>query len=380
MKGLPMKIGQILSYMEGVVPAEYRDTYRDALAALRTTSPAMSREESTRVITDELGAAPEELFDEFDWEPLAAASIGQVYAARFDGRAVCVKVQYPGIADAVESDLKNVDSIVSMMRRVVPNIDVEQMIEAFRARLAEECDYRQEADYQRRFAEIYADDPELRIPEVMADRSARRVLTTERLTGEDLDALVADAPPAQRNDAGRALFRFAFGSLLRHGLFHSDPHPGNLLFRSDAAGRLGVLDYGCVQPVPEEACTDMRALFEAALAGDDLAEPTERALGLDDVDEATHEAIARIASMVLAPITRDQPFRFTRDLAVDIGRAVVRAKADLATRYLTRRGRFVARREGVMFVVRNLFGLASIWGALEAEGDYRELAAGLLSP
>ena len=378
LKGLPMKIGQILSYMEGVVPAEYRDVYREVLAELRTHSAPMSADAWRGVFVEDFGKPPEEAFDSFDPEPIAAASIGQVHRALLRGVPVCVKIQYPGIGDAVESDLKNLDAAIHIMRAIAPNVDTRQMIEDFRVRLAEECDYHKEAEYQRRFAAIYAGDPDLVVPDVFEDLCSRRVLTTRLIRGVSLDEFVDEASQTERNRAGATLFRFAFGTLLNHRLFHADPHPGNLLFRSGGGHRLGVLDYGCVQPIDRAARDDMAALMRDALDGRDLTEPAARALGITEIDDATRAAVADIVRQMLAPILEKQPFRFTRQFATDIGVTVVEAKKSLAARFLTRRGRFVADREGVMFVVRNLFGLASIWGSLEAEGDYRALMERML--
>lgn len=380
LKGLPMKIGQILSYMDGAVPDEHRDLYQQLLGQLRTTSEPVAERAWREVFVAELGRTPEEVFDDFDPEPIAAASIGQVHRAVHHGREVCVKIQYPGIAEATRGDLENVEVVVSIMRGLMPNVDTRQMIEDFRVRLAEECDYRTEASYQARFADIYRGDPMLQVPEVVPELCTERVLTTRRVRGESLEAFVASATNRERDEAGRALFRFAFGTLLSNGLFHADPHPGNLLFRADGTGRLCVLDYGCVQPIDPAAREDLAALLRAALEGEDLAGPARRAFGIVEADPATEAAIVEITRRVLAPILEPQPYRFDRSFAAEITRAVTDAKMRLATKWLTRRGKFVAEREGVMFIVRNLFGLATIWGTLEAEGDFRELVRTLLSP
>lgn len=378
LKGLPMKIGQILSYMDGVVPAEHEALYQSILGRLRTTSTPVAEEAWRAVLEEELGTPVEEAFDAFDPIPIATASIGQVHRATHRGEPVCVKIQHPGIAEATEADLENVEAIVALLRRLMPGVDTRAMIRDFRDRLAEECDYRTEAASQARFAAIYASDPELLVPAVIAERSSRRVLTTRAIRGVGLDAFVAEASAGERDRAGLALFRFAFGSLLRHGIFHADPHPGNLLFRADDAGRLGILDYGCVQSVDAAGRRDLAALIQAALEGEDLRAPTRRALGITEVDPATEAATVEIVERVLAPILAPQPYRFTRAFAADITRAVTDAKMKLASRWLTRRGAFVAEREGVMLVVRNLFGLATIWGALEAQGDFRALARELV--
>lgn len=378
LKGLPMKIGQILSYMEGLVPDEYRSAYLDTLGQLRTQSEPMAWEIASEVFTQDLGAAPEELLDAIDREPIASASIGQVYTAQHDGQPVCVKVQYPDIGEATVSDLQNLDGLLGVMRTVMPNVDTRQVIEDFRMRLQEECDYLKEAEYQHRFARIYRDDPDILVPDAIDSLCGRRVLTTHRIDGMTFDAFAKSATAAQRNRAGESLFRFAFGSLLEHGLFHADPHPGNLLFECGPQRRLCVLDYGCVQPIDLDARRDIAALVRAAIQGDELGPPTRLALGITELDEVSAAAIAPILRKAFEPISAAQPYRFTRTFAVDIGRAVVDAKLQLATRYLTRKGRFAIHREGVMFVARNLFGLASILGTLGSQGGFRALVERML--
>ncbi|MGE0788350.1 MAG: ABC1 kinase family protein [Sandaracinaceae bacterium] len=379
LKGLPMKIGQILSYMDGVVPPEQEAIYQSILGRLRTSSIAIDEASWRGVIHEELGMAPEKAFDEFDPEPIARASIGQVHAAMFEGERVCVKVQYPEIVRATEADLENMEAIVAIVRRVMPSVDTRQMIQDFRDRLAEECDYRIEASHQRRFAAIYENDPDLLVPRVIDARSTQRVLTTRRIGGVSLEAFVASSSQAERDRAGVALFRFAFGTLLQHGLFHADPHPGNLLFMADDDGRLGVLDYGCVQPIDDEARRDLSALISAARAGRDLREPARRGLGIGAIDDESADAMVEIVRLVLAPILEPQPYRFTRRFASDITRAVTDAKMRLGPRYLSRRGSFEIERPGVMFVVRNLFGLATIWGQLEARADFRAIVDEMLA-
>lgn len=379
MKGLPMKVGQILSYMDGAVPEEYRDVYREVLGQLCTQSLPMGAESYRAVFEEELGSTPEDVFDSFEATPIAAASIGQVHRAVLAGQPVCVKIQYPGIAEATVSDLENVGALMSVMRTIMPNVDTRQMIEDFRTRLAEECDYRQEAAYQSRFAETYARDADILVPEVIDHLSSRRVLTTRFVEGIGLDEFVANSSAEARDHAGKALFRLAFEGILEHGLFHADPHPGNFLFNANGTNRVAVLDYGCVQPIDADARADLRALVHQALGRGDVTMATERAFGITDVDDVSRQALAEIAPLMLAPILADQPYHFTRAYAADITRVVIDMKKKLATRYLARRSRITMNREGVMFVMRTLIGLASIWGTIEPRADFNSLTRQVLS-
>jgi len=379
LKGLPMKVGQILSYMDGTVPDEYRDLYREILGKLCTQSLPMGAESYRAVFEEELGKTPEEVFDSFDDQPIAAASIGQVHRAELDGESLCVKIQYPGIAEATINDLKNMDALMGVMRTIMPNIDTRQMIDDFRTRLVEECDYRREASYQQRFHDLYADDPDIVVPAVYEQLSARRVLTTRFVRGVSLDPFIRDSTPEERDRAGHTLYRFAFEGILHHGIFHADPHPGNFLYRSNDTSRMCVLDFGCVQPVDDEARRDLTALMAAALTSQDIGPHVERAFGITDLDEVSRQMMADMMPSVLAPLRAAQPYQFTRDYVAELNSGIIEAKKKLATRYLTRKSRFAATREGVWFVARTLIGLASIWGTLEPRCDFRALTESLLA-
>ncbi len=379
MKGLPMKIGQLLSYMDGVLPKKHQALYREALAVLRVRSNPT--ESCLRVLQEELGD-PAQRFERFDPEPIAAASIGQVYRGRAQGQEVCIKVQYPGVAEATQNDMKNIRGILALMTTLMPNLDTAVLVDDFETRLKEECDYRAEARYQQRFFSIFFGDPRLNIPELLPSFCTDRVLTTAYVQGETFERFLTHASEDQKNLAGLTLFRFAFGALLQHGLFHADPHPGNLIFEPDfgKAGGLTVIDFGCVQPVHEAQRADLIALLNDALAGRNLRAPLRRALGIQGADAQTMNVILQLTEHVLAPILKPQPFRFDPGFGAAIARAVVEAKASLAKRYLSRRGELKLNRDGLMFVVRNLFGLASVWSALEAEGDFRAVLQPLLKP
>ena len=229
MKGALMKLGQMVSYLDEGLP----EHVRTALAQLQQDAPPMSVELAAEMVVQELGARPEVLFAEWDPEPIAAASIGQVHRAlTHDGRAVAVKVQYPGIAEAVESDLGNVGLLFGGIGRAYPGFESGPLVEELRTRLREELDYRLEATRQQRFADYYADHPFIHVPGVLPELSARCVLTTELAEG----VRFSDAEQwsqEQRDLAGEAIFRFVFRSFYRLRLFNGDPHPGNYLFRPD---------------------------------------------------------------------------------------------------------------------------------------------------
>ena len=241
LKGALMKIGQMASYLDQGLP----EPVRDALAQLQADAPPMAPELAAQVVEEELGAPPDRLFAEWDEVPIAAASIGQVHRAlTLDGRAVAVKVQYPGVDAAIRADLDNAGLLFGMMKALFPGLDPKPLVAELRERIGEELDYRREADNQRLFADYYRDHPFIHVPSVVDDHSAGRVLTTELVVGARFGE-VAGADAATRDRFGEIIYRFVFGSLYRLGAFNGDPHPGNYLFGAD--GRVSFLDYGLVK-------------------------------------------------------------------------------------------------------------------------------------
>jgi predicted unusual protein kinase regulating ubiquinone biosynthesis (AarF/ABC1/UbiB family) len=241
MKGALMKIGQMASYLDTGLP----EPVREALARLQQDAPPMAPELAAAVVAAELGDAPEDVFAEWDREPIAAASIGQVHRAiTRDGMAVAVKIQYPEVDDAIRADLDNSAVLLRMISRMFPGLDPGPIVEELRARLLEELDYRHEALNQQRFADRYAGHPFIHVPWVRPDLSTGRVLTTELVTGARYRE-VQGWSAEERNMAGEAIFRFVFGSLYSIRAFNGDPHPGNYLFHG--RGRVTILDFGLVK-------------------------------------------------------------------------------------------------------------------------------------
>jgi predicted unusual protein kinase regulating ubiquinone biosynthesis (AarF/ABC1/UbiB family) len=243
MKGAIMKAGQMLSFIADGLPPEAQA----ALATLQADVPPMAPSLAEKVIRDELGNDAEHLFLDWDPIPVAAASIGQVHKAVMpDGRFVAVKVQYPGVDKAIKSDLDNAELLYGLFAQfALKNLDVKALVDELRARMADELDYRLEARFQSEFAERYDGHPFIHVPKVVPERSARRVLTTEWVEGKRWDDFLASADQAAKNRAGEVLFRFAQGSINRHGVFNGDPHPGNYRFHDD--GSVTFLDFGLVK-------------------------------------------------------------------------------------------------------------------------------------
>ena len=255
LKGAMMKIGQMASYLDLGLPPAARQT----LAQLQTDAPPMSGELAAQVIIEELGSHPDELFAEWDPIPIASASIGQVHRALTrEGAAVAVKVQYPGVADAIESDLRTNDSLFAALRVLFPGIDTTSITDELRERLSEELDYELEARNQAYFAEYFAGHPFVHVPPILAALSTRRVLTSELVVGASF-AEVLEWSQHEKDLAAETLFRFSFGAIYRLAAFNGDPHPGNYIFHE--GGRITFLDFGLVKHFTE---ADTR-LFEALI-------------------------------------------------------------------------------------------------------------------
>jgi predicted unusual protein kinase regulating ubiquinone biosynthesis (AarF/ABC1/UbiB family) len=248
LKGGAMKLGQALSIFEAALPPELAEPYRATLTRLQESAPPLPARSVHRVLAEDLGEDWRSRFASFDDTPAAAASIGQVHRAVWtDGRAVAVKIQYPGAGRALLSDFTQLSRIGRLFGVLMPGLEVKPLLDELRDRVAEELDYHLEAESQRAFAEAYAGDPDIYVPAVVAGTD--HVLVTEWMDGTPLSKIISDGSKVERDRAGILLTRFLFSGPARAGLLHADPHPGN--FRLLADGRLGVLDFGAVDRLPD---------------------------------------------------------------------------------------------------------------------------------
>jgi predicted unusual protein kinase regulating ubiquinone biosynthesis (AarF/ABC1/UbiB family) len=205
----------------------------------------MSAELAAGVIERELDGPPDALFLEWDPVPLASASIGQVHRAiTRDGRAVAVKVQYPGVDQAISSDLDAAGMVFGAMGLAFSGFEPGPLVDEIRARVIEELDYANEARNQQLFADFYRDHPFIHVPDVVTELSTPRVLTTDLAEGVRFEVM-ADWSQDERNLAAESIYRFVFRSLYRLSAFNGDPHPGNYLFQP--GGRVTFLDFGLVK-------------------------------------------------------------------------------------------------------------------------------------
>jgi predicted unusual protein kinase regulating ubiquinone biosynthesis (AarF/ABC1/UbiB family) len=270
MKGAAMKLGQVMSFLDvGLVPEEYREEFQAKLAELRDAAPKVAFKDMKKVIESEYGDRIEDVFETFDPVPIAAASIGQVYKARLhDGRDVAVKVQYPGVAQAVRADMQNLGIILRLMKRVAPGLDPKAMGDEIRSRIDEELDYELEAQNQRTLARIYRGHPFIVVPEVMTSLSHEKVIVTEFVSGRGFEE-IKQLPQAERDRLGEIVFRFYFGCMYRHLQFSGDPHPGNSLLLDD--GRMAFLDFGLFKRIPASIAEFELEIARIAATGDGVA-------------------------------------------------------------------------------------------------------------
>ncbi len=310
LKGGAMKLGQALSVFEAALPEDIAAPYRAALTKLQEAAPPLPAATVHQVLARELGDDWRSRFADFDDAPAAAASIGQVHRATWrDGTAVAVKIQYPGAGKALMSDLRQLARLARVFSALAPGLDVKPLIAELQERVAEELDYRLEADSQRAFAAAYDGDPEICVPQVID--GSERVLVTEWIDGIPLSTVIKDGTPEQRDRAALLLARFLFSGPVLAGLLHADPHPGN--FRLLPDGRLGVIDFGAVNRLPDGAPEPIGRIARLALSGDaDAVLDALRAEGFVKPDvQVDAQAVLDYVTPILAPIAAPT-FRFTR--------------------------------------------------------------------
>jgi predicted unusual protein kinase regulating ubiquinone biosynthesis (AarF/ABC1/UbiB family) len=268
MKGAAMKLGQMASFIDTeFLPPEYREIYQEQFAKLRTAAPPMPWKKVVKVLEEEYEDEPlSELFADVDEEAFAAASIGQVHRAELpNGARVAVKIQYPGVAEALEADLRNAGTIVRLAKAIAPGLDPKAIAAELRERVLEELDYEHEAQDQRSFARAYRDHPFIYVPDVYTRLSRRRVLVTELVEGKDFEQ-VKELPHEERSRFGEIVFRFAFGSIYHLQHFNADTHPGNYILMTD--DRVAFLDFGMTKRLDREQIVLEQRAVDAAVRKD----------------------------------------------------------------------------------------------------------------
>ena len=364
LKGGAMKLGQTLSVFEAAVPDEVAGPYREALTKLQEAAPPMPVRTVHSVLAQQLGGRWRERFRDFDDDPAAAASIGQVHRATWrDGRDVAVKIQYPGAGTALMADLNQLARFARLFAVLFPGMEVKPLIAELKARVVEELDYVMEADAQRAFAAAYADDEQIVVPRVVA--SAPKVIVSEWLDGVPLSRVIADGTREQRDRAGLLMAVLHFSGPQRAGLLHADPHPGN--FRLVPDGRLGVIDFGAIARLPDGHPEPIGRLVRWALDGraeDVLADLRAEGFVRPSV-QVDAQGVLEYLLPLLAPVEADS-FRFTRawmqEQAARIGDP--RSEASLL-------GRQLNLPPAYLLIHRVTIGSIGVLCQLDAEAPYR---------
>ena len=312
LKGGAMKLGQALSVFEAALPPEIAEPYRATLTRLQESAPPLPARTIHKVLAGDMGEQWRASFAEFDDQPAAAASIGQVHRAVWhDGRQVAVKIQYPGAGRALISDFNQLSRFARLFGGLMPGLDAKPLLAELRDRVAEELDYRLEAAAQQAFAAFYAGDPDVCVPRVVC--VSDHVLVSEWLDGIPLARIIADGTTAQRDRAGIMMIRFLFSGPARVGLLHADPHPGN--FRLLADGRLGVLDFGAVDRLPDGFPPIFGRVLRLMHEGGDLAELEEEFRSYGYLRDGVSVDLTALRAFLapLAEPSRAESFRFSRE-------------------------------------------------------------------
>ena len=361
MKGAVMKFGQILSLMSGMVP----DEMAAQLATLQSDAPPMSYHLVEEVFEREFGRPPSKVFRTFEREPFAAASIGQVHRATLhDGTRVAVKVQYPGVREAIGHDLANVGMLISMAGVVSRGLDAGPIVRDLNEGILGELDYLREAASQQRFCDEFEGHAFIRIPRVHHELTTERVLVQEYIDGKPFAAAAA-LSAAERNRIAEIIFRYAFGSIYRHHLFNGDPHPGNYLLLDD--GSVAFVDYGCVAEFSAETIAGFVRVLRAVM--DDEHEEWRSAVeaaGIlrPDAPFSTEELWEHM-HWYWAPVLEDE-ITFTPELAAEMVR-----RNTQTTGIGGRINQQCNVPEGTVFLTRINFGLAGLLANLGARGPWR---------
>jgi predicted unusual protein kinase regulating ubiquinone biosynthesis (AarF/ABC1/UbiB family) len=366
LKGVAMKVGQILSYVDGSLTPESREL----LSVLQVRSQPTPFDAIEQILRDDLGAHASELLRMMDRTPSAAASIGQVHRAVLpSGTQVAVKVRHPGIDAAIRADFKTAALGKVLARVIAPGVDVAEMMKEAEDRFLEECDYALEARRQALFAELYRGHTSITIPAVHLPWSSARVLTSTWQDGQDFETFLRSEPDMDTKErASRALYEFYVGTLYRHGVFNADPHPGNVLFARD--GHVTILDHGCVREFDPSTVEALVHLSHAVRAD----EPSATQEALRDLGMPTPEKDYDVTRTMLrgfyAPLLEPGRHAILADGAVSIGQTVKLKKTVMRMRLPGR----------LLFLFRIRFGLYAVLARIGASLDWAALDDELATP
>lgn len=358
MKGLPMKLGQALGYVNFAMPEDVRRLFSE----LHTTSPSLPAKKVADIITSELGAPPREVFAKWTDKRLAAASIGQVHLAKLkSGERAAVKIQYPGIKEAIESDLDNFNTLNFVARYLFKEQNPGDLKRELRERFLEECDFEKEAEAQEFFRKIHAQNPQVVVPRVFKTYCTSRVLAMEYVPALSFTEFITKASNEEKRLAGEIIWQFTFESILSHGVFNADPHPGNYLFEDN---RVVFLDFGCVRHFSPGFICIWKDIIRGVLERDSakIFSGLVASGMLKSVAPIDKDHMLRLIYSVYQPILSDEPFTFTDEYLNQTFTYWFVKNPNAAEMYMAREW---------IFLTRAIWGTAAILRSLGAAANWR---------
>ncbi|HEY5928567.1 MAG TPA: AarF/UbiB family protein [Kofleriaceae bacterium] len=381
LKGGLAKVAQLAAYDPGASLGRGRGASAQAravLGGLWDHAPAISAGAIAAVVEEDFGKAPQALFSHWDAAPIAAASLGQVHAAKLhDGTDVVVKVQYPGVADKLRADLDDDEFVRKLAGAEIGRALEDDALHTLSDAVRGELDYHAEAAAQMKFAAAWQGDKVLRVPRVIGELSSLRVLTMTRAKGKPMVEVVASGAPDVRAQAAAAIYKFAWGSPLAHGLLNADPNPGNFLVEIEPDGHVLVwcLDFGCALELPDEVRDLDRELWWGLLDEDDRAAGAERfrvALAkaglLRRTDSLATTAHREWEGALAKPLATHGNFHWDAAYAGTFAESTARV---LATGGLQLPAK-------VMLLWRQRLGVAAVIGMLDAKAPFRRVLFDLI--
>jgi predicted unusual protein kinase regulating ubiquinone biosynthesis (AarF/ABC1/UbiB family) len=377
MKGLPLKFGQMASYIDGLAPPGYEERFKLTLKKLQAKAPPLSPAAAVRVVEEDLGAHPKEIFAEWEDEPFAAASIGQVHRATTKGgERVAVKVQYLGIDKAIENDLKSVSLLESMMSPIARKYHTKEGLDEIKAVFMAELDYTKEAAVADLFRRIHREDSDIVVPRVHHSLSTKRVLTAELIGGEDYTTFCAESDQDAKNAAARTIWRFMMRPLMKHAVLYADPHPGN--YRFLGGGKVAFLDFGCHKEMPHDLVRGEKRYLTAQIDRDEDAflRACIDVLGYDPTDTEAFPMYIEYTRLVTKPVVVDEDFTYTPEYAREMVAFLVRGTKKIVFKdesKLPHLPKPIHVPKDHMFMNRLQWGLASVLAGMHATANWHRI-------
>jgi predicted unusual protein kinase regulating ubiquinone biosynthesis (AarF/ABC1/UbiB family) len=362
------KFGQALSVFEAALPESFSKPYRESLQKLQDSSPPLPYKVLEKVLKKELGGDIGKSFKDIDPTPTASASIGQVHKAIWkDGSAVALKIQYPGVADAMRYDLKQINKLTPILKLILPNMELGPLIRELEERIIEELDYNLEANYQLSCYNAYLNSDFIKVPKVF--HHSEKILVTSWLEGKPLKEIINHGSKVERDQAGISLARFHFTAPERARLLHADPHPGNFILLPNNV--LGVIDYGACNKLPNGFPKPFKELLANALRRDSVALYNNFIKNnfMQPNQSVEPDQLLEFLLPLVEPLIEDN-FKYSREWLLEQSKRVGDPRNPTA-----KLGMALNLPAEYLLIHRVTLGTTAILAQLEAEGNFRNEAA-----